>query len=142
MKDEEEMFKKVFGEVVEEALTETSEDGVGARARKVEAVLNKKEAEEHNFDHAVFRIWCPHCAKGRAEVCGHKKREGDGGDAPTVSLDYICMRSEQEKEEENGMPIIVVKDNTTKTLMAKVVPTKGANEYAVEAVRKLAEQFG
>ncbi len=45
MKDEDEMFKKVFGESVEEALREMGEEGVGARARKVRAVPNKKEAE-------------------------------------------------------------------------------------------------
>ncbi len=62
--------------------------------------------------------------KGRAEVYGHKKR-GEGGDAPTASLDYTYARSEQEKEEEQGKPIIVVKDGKTKLVMAKVVPSKG-----------------
>ncbi len=52
------------------------------------------------------------------------------------------MRSEQEKEEEKGMPIIVVKDNETKVLMAKVVPSKAVNEYTVEVVRRFVEQFG
>ncbi len=85
MKDNKEMFKKVFGESVEEALREMGEEGVGARARKVEAVPNKKEVEEQNLDHAVLRSWRPRCVKGRAEACGHKKR-GDGGDAPSVSL--------------------------------------------------------
>ncbi len=125
MKDEEETFKKVFGESVEEARREMSEEGVGARARKVEA---------------VSRSWRPHCAKGRAETCGHKKR-GDGGDVPTVRLDYMYTRSEQEKEEEKGTPIIVVKDNK-KMLIAKVVPNKGVNECAVEVVRSFVEQLG
>ncbi len=49
MKDEEETFKKVFGESVEEALREMSEEGEGARARKAEAVPNKKEPEEPPF---------------------------------------------------------------------------------------------
>ena len=49
------MFKKVFGESVEETLRETSEEGAGARARNVEAVPSKKEVKEHNLDHAVFR---------------------------------------------------------------------------------------
>ncbi len=87
--DEEEMFKKVFGESVDEALREMSEEGVGAKATKVEAVPSKKEVEEHNLDHAVLRSWHPHCVKGRADAYGHKKRGGDGGDAPTVSLDYM-----------------------------------------------------
>ncbi len=98
MKDEEEMFKKVFGENVEEALREMGQEGVGARARKVEAVPSKKEVEEHNLDHVVFRSWCPHCAKGRPVANGHKKRCGDGGDAPMVNLDYMHTHSKQEKE--------------------------------------------
>ncbi len=99
MKDEEEMFKHVFGESVEEAFREMSEEGVGAKARKVEAAPSQDEMEEHNLDHAVFGSWRPRCVKGRAEAFGHKKRGGDGGDVPTVNLDYTCMRSKQEKEE-------------------------------------------
>ncbi len=59
-----------------------------------------------------------------------------------VSLEYMYTRSEQEKEEEKGMPIVVVKDHKSKVLMAKVVPNKGVNEYAVEVVRRFVEQFG
>ena len=130
MRVEDEMLEKVFGQSVEETLKETSEEGVAARARKVEAVPSKKEVEDHNLDHAVFRSWCPHCVKVRAEASGHKKRGGETGDVPTVSLDHMYARSEQEKEEEKGMPIIVVKDNKTKSMMGKVVPNKGAHEHA------------
>ena len=48
------MFEKMFGESVEEALRELGEEGVGARARKVEAAPNKKEVEERNLDRTVF----------------------------------------------------------------------------------------
>ncbi len=85
MRDEEEMFKKVFGESVEVALREMSEEGVAARARKVEAVPKTKEADEQNFDHAVFRNWRQHCGTGRAGACGNKRRGGEGGYVPTVS---------------------------------------------------------
>ncbi len=40
------------------------------------------------------------------------------------------------------MPIVVVKDNKTKMAMAKMVPSKGVQEYAVEVARKFVEQFG
>ncbi len=79
--------------------------------------------------------------KGRAEACGHKKRGGDGGDVPIVSLDYAYVRREQE-EEEKGAPIIVVKDNKTNLMMAKVAPSEGARENAVEVVRRFVEQLG
>ncbi len=136
------MFEKVFGQSVEETLRETREEGVAARARKAEAVPSRKEVEERNLDRALLRSWCLRYMKGRAEAYGHKKIRGNVGDAPTVSLDYTHMPSEQEKEEEKGMPIIVVKNDKTKLVMAKVVPNKGVQEYAVEVVRKFVEQSG
>ncbi len=99
MRVEEEMFEKVFGQSVEETLRETREEGVAARARKAEAVPSK-EVEDHNLDYAVFRNWCPHCMKRRAEAYGHRNRGGETGDVPAVHLDHVCARSEQEKEEE------------------------------------------
>ena len=72
---------------------------------------------------------------GRAEAYGHKKRGGEGGDAPTASLDYIHMPSEQERGEGKGTPIIVMKDSKTKMMTAKAVPNKGVRVYAVEVVK-------
>ncbi len=43
------------------------------------------------------------------------------GAAPTVVVDCEQTRSEQEKEEEKGTPIVVIKDSKTKTTMAKLV---------------------
>ncbi len=97
MKAEEETFEKLPGEGVEEALREMGEEGVGARTRRVEAVPNKNKLEEHNMEHVVFRSCHLCCVKGRAEAPGHEKRGGDGGDAPTVSLDYT--RSEWRRRE-------------------------------------------
>ena len=53
-----------------------------------------------------------------------------------------CAHSEQEKEEEKGVPIIVIKDSKTKMTTAKVVPCKGRDAYAVESVRRALEQLG
>ncbi len=139
MKGEEEMLKRVFGESAEETFRGTSEEGVGARARKVEAVPSKKVVEGHNLDHVVFRNWCPHCGKGRAEACGHQKErrrrrrctDGEFG---------LHVHSDQEKEEEKGTPIIVAKDNKTKMMMAKAAPNKGTHEHTVQVVRLFVEQ--
>ena len=43
------MLKKVLGENAEEALREMSDEGVGAKVRKVEAVPSKKEVEDQNW---------------------------------------------------------------------------------------------
>ncbi len=47
------------------------------------------------------------------------------GEEPTIGVDYAYARSEQEKEEEKGTPVIVAKDNKTKMIVARVLPSKG-----------------
>ncbi len=45
------------------------------------------------------------------------------------------MHSEQESEEGRGRPTAVVKDNKTKTIVAKAVPSKRVKNYTVEVVK-------
>ncbi len=40
------------------------------------------------------------------------------------------------------MPIVEVKGNKTKMLMAKVSPSKGMNAHAVEIARRFTKQLG
>ncbi len=76
----------MFGQSVEETLKETGEEGVAARASKVESAPSKKEVEDRNLDHAVFRGWCPHCIgqqDGDGEGCAEQQRaavSGGGGE--------------------------------------------------------------
>ncbi len=84
----------------------------------MEIAPSDKEVEEHNLDHAVFRSWCPHCVKGRAESYGHVRKAKDEGAVPTIGVDYTYMRIEPEKEEEKGMPIIAIKDSKPQMIMA------------------------
>ncbi len=56
-----------------------------------------KEVEEHNFDNAAFRSWCPRCVMVGAVSC-ERKIDKD------KEVDYSCVRSEQEQEEEMGTP--------------------------------------
>ncbi len=52
----------------------------------------------------------------------------------------MYMHSDQEKEEEKGMPSIVAKENQTMMIMARVAPSKGVDTYAVDAVKKMVER--
>ncbi len=61
---------------------------------------------------------------------------------PVVSIVYMYIHSEQEREEEKGMPMVVMKDSRTKTITAKVVPNKGVVDYVVGVVKKMIEQLG
>ena len=125
-----------------QTLEDKGEEAAGARARKTEAAPSQREVGERNLDHGVFRSWCPHCVKGRAESYGHAKKVQNEGDVPTIGIDYMYMHSEQEKEEEKGMPIVVAKDNRTKMIMARVVPSKGLDSYAAEIVKMMVERLG
>ena len=53
-----------------------------------------------------------------------------------MGVDYAYTRSEHEREEEKGRPIIVANDDKTKMIMAKVAPSKGVEKYAVEVVKQ------
>ncbi len=56
---------------------------------------------------------------------------------------HAHARRARKKEAEKGMPTIVVMDNKTKkVMMSNMVPSKGAQECALEVVRKFAEQIG
>ncbi len=93
----EEESRRAFGESSEEVVERRGDEGeeaVQARARKVE-ITPSDEVVEPNFDHAVVRSWCPHCAKGKAESYRHARRVKDEGAVPKIGVDYMHMRSEQ-----------------------------------------------
>ncbi len=112
-----------------------------AKARRTEAAPSEREGEEHNFDHAVFGSWRPGCTRRSAESYGHVKKVQNDGEAPTVRVDYVHTHSEQEKDNEKGVPIVVAKDKT-KTIEAKVVPGKGVDSYTAEVLKRMAEKLG
>jgi hypothetical protein len=142
----EEEFERVFGESAEEAVRKEREEGPGdeavrARARRVETVPSEKEVEECNLDHGVFRSWCPRCVKGRAEEYGPFRKAGES-DAPIVGVDHMHMRSEQEREEEVGMPIVVVKVSRAKMIMAKVGAEQKGRELRAGGREESSVAFG
>ncbi len=112
------------------------EEAVLAGARETRAVLCEKEVEEHNLDHAVFRSWCPLYVNGRAESRGHVKKVQNEGEAPTIGVDCAHTPSEQETEEGKRTPIVVAKNDKTKIITARVMPSKGEESYAVETGRR------
>ena len=101
--EEKEMEEAIRGE------REVGEESSKPKVRSAEAVPSEREVEEHNVDHGVFRSWCPHCVKGRAESYEHKGKKLTEKEWPTIGIDYMYMHSEQEREEEVGMPIVVMK---------------------------------
>ena len=105
LKGETDSFKEAEEKELGEAIRkerEVGEESARPKVRNAEAVPSESEVEEHNVDHGVFRSWCPHCVKGRAESYGHKGKKLTEKEWPTIGIDYMYMHSEQEREEEVG----------------------------------------
>ena len=137
MEELEDEYERIFGE-----RADVSEEAQRAKFRSVESVPLQREVDEHNIDHAVFRSWCPHCVKGKASSYGHPRNENDKGDIPKVCIDYMYMHSQQEKEEEKGMPILVMKDERSKMVTARVVKAKGKDPWAIGRLKYDIELLG
>ncbi len=67
----------------------------------------------------------PALREGRSGVAWAREESAERMRGAVSGLDYMHTRSEQEKEEAKGMPIVVAKDDRTKMITAKVVPSKG-----------------
>ena len=59
-----------------------------------------------------------------------------------IGIDCMYMHSDQDKEEEKGMPLVVIKDARSKMVFARVVPQMGVEPYAVGSTVKALEQLG
>ena len=78
-------------------------------------------------------ICSSYCVKGRAKSEPHRvTKEAEDEIIPTVAMDYMWMKSKEEKEknaeeedqELRGMPILVMKDSKSGCIDANVVPRK------------------
>ena len=137
---------------------EAAEDGhqsseeIGEEQRQVivkrsPADPTDREIQEHRAaGHVVHRSWCLHCQ--RARVTGQRHRSGDpardeDGRMPYVSLDYFYLNSGQEKSDADGiLPCLVVKCHKTGRYWANVVPSKGAELFAVEWLKSCLNETG
>ena len=106
-----------------------------------------RDVEAHMTTHLPYRSWCPHCVRGRARGKSHPKADSSGKTLPTIALDYMFMHSAQSEGEERGMPDLVARDIChenvgTGMLFARVVPSKGANAYAIKSLASFVASLG
>ncbi len=130
----------------DEEETDSEEEGQEAKVRREEELPSKEEVRKHMATHVPFRSWCPFCVAGKAKNNQHRKQEKEDERIPTVSVDYMYMNDDREREgrkdrddRELGMPIMVIKDRKTRAVYAHVVPAKGNNQHAV---KKLSQTLG
>ena len=103
---------------------ETSE----ARAvnkRRLPNEPTQQEIDDHHLSgHTPFRQWCSACVMGSAQSNPHQTSQSEDQAIPVVSMDYGYMESQNE---DKGMPMLVMKDRSTKGIYADVVQEKGVN---------------
>ena len=94
-----------------------------------------EDREEHIASgHAVFRTWCRECSIGRGGM--HQHRAGGRETAiPAIAIDYVYLNDRDDQMREAGAPILVSKCDRDRWIGAAIVPTKGADEYAVQNSR-------
>ena len=118
---------------------------VEAQAAVVQGELVKKlvaptsptssDREEHTASgHAVFRTWCRERCIGRGRM--HQHRAGGREiTIPAIATDYGYLNERDDLlQEAEGAPILVSKCNRDRWIGAAIVPTKGADEYAVAEI--------
>ena len=117
----------------------------GSREAVTTKVMYKpiqEEIEQHMLTHLPFRSWCPYCVMGRGVSRGHyRKSKEECSGKPVVIMDYGFM-TEEDKAEEESMPMLVIHDRDTKMKFAHIVPNKGVHPYAVARVAKDLELLG
>ena len=109
--------------------THDDEEARQPNTRKVPIQPSQEEVDKHMVTHLPFRDWCPHCVRGKSGSKPHKASHGTH-EIPTVAIDYMFMHSQQNEQEETGMPILVTRDlpscsNGTGMISASVLIQKG-----------------
>ena len=92
-------------------------------------------AEHMASGHAVFGTWCRKCCIGRSRMHQHRAG-GRETTIPAVATDhgYLSERGDL-LQEAAGAAILVSKCNRDRWIGAAIVPTKGADEYAVAELK-------
>ena len=90
------------------------------------------DREEHTASgHAVFRNWCRECCIGRGRMQQHRAR-GRETAILAIAIDYGYLNERDDLlQEAAGAPIWVCKCDRDRWIGAAIVPSKGADEYAI-----------
>ena len=98
-----------------------------------------EEVDTHNLTHLPYRSWCPHCVRGKGKTMDHR-RAGRDKLIPEIHVDYCFIGS---KIDVATKCIVVAKDYSSKSVMASVVPVKGAsNEFPAKRINAFIRETG
>ena len=79
---------------------DSGEEAIRSKFRRIDKEPTREEIDEHNLDHSRFRIWCPHCVKGRAKAYPHLPSKHKDRDVPVISIDYAFMNDDKDKKDD------------------------------------------
>lgn len=129
----------------EEAVFPAPPDAPEEEARRPRRVRDpsaptRAQWDEHQSMHLPFRSWCPECVAGRMDNPPHRAVPADEHQVPEVHLDYAFARR---REEDEVVPILVMKHRQSRAIRCWVVPRKGALEIvAAEVAQRGIRDFG
>ena len=126
---------------MEEGIIEAGSDdeGLEPKVPKAPNMPSEREREIHEVTHIPYREWCEACVEGKAIDSPHKKSKEEH-DVPTVGMDYMFMGS---KGETSLIPILVVKDSASKSLITIPTKCKGVkDEWAVKRTCEDIDKLG
>ena len=100
---------------------------------------SKLEVEEHELTHLPFINWCRHCVRGRGKEFPHR-RVGDDAGMPELHADMCFLGDENDLG--NNVPVLVVRERSSRMTMAAVVPSKTTNTYISKRVVAFMKEVG
>ena len=98
-----------------------------------------EEIRLHEVTHTPYRSWCPCCVAGRGRADPHMKSTFEEKAIAGVHVDYWFLRDEQGEE---STPVLVAKDDITKSVAAHIVFQKGNLDWVADRVVNDMETFG
>ena len=85
------------------------------------------------------RSWCPCCVAGRGKSDSHFKGDGEEKTIAGVHVDYWFLRDQPGGD---STPVLVAKDDETKSFAAHVVFQKGNLDWVADRVVEDIDRFG
>ena len=124
---------------------ESTGEGREAKVASCGTKPSQTEIDNHYVLHIPYRVWCPHCVKGKGVNTGHHKKKGLGDEEYVISIDYAYLgetegqakeRYEREslgnyEDKGRGSPMLVMFDRRSKSVGAAIIRQKGLDPYAI-----------
>ena len=132
----------IIGEEGDVVLSDDDEPEAGVRKtlKMIDPQRPREEdVEEHQLTHLPFRNWCRHCICGRGREMPHRKAEAETG-MTEMYLDFAFMGDAENPG--RTVPMLVVRERSTKMTMAAAVPSKSTGTYIARRVVAFFKEVG